>query len=103
VQCWQQRWHNEGNDAIVITAKMPAHQQWHFTIVTRTTTPAWWWQWRHCNKGNNVIAMAAKTPGLQRRLCIDNGNTIAMIATTPVDNSKDACTLMTATTPLLQG
>jgi hypothetical protein len=45
----------------------------------------------------------AKMPGLQRCLRINDGNTIAMRATTQLDNSKDACTLMTAMTPLLQG
>jgi hypothetical protein len=46
--------------------------------VTRATTPAWQWQCHHHDKQNNVIVTTAKTPGLQRRLCINNGNTIAM-------------------------
>jgi hypothetical protein len=54
------------------------------------------------NKGNNVIVMMAKTPFLGRRLHIDNGDTIAMMMTTPAwRQQKDACALMMAATPLL--
>jgi hypothetical protein len=58
---------NDGGNAIVLRATSPACRQQQF----------------HCNEGNNVIAMTAKTPGLQRCLCIDDSNTIAMRVTMP--------------------
>jgi hypothetical protein len=50
------------------------------TIVMGTTTPAWQQQQCHCNKGNNVIVMMLKMPGLQRRLGINDGDTVATSA-----------------------
>jgi hypothetical protein len=77
---WQRRLHiNDGDEAIMM----------------RVTTPAWQWQQCHCNKGNNVIATTAKTPGLQTPS--QRGQWCQLV------DSKDTCTLMMATTPLLKG
>jgi hypothetical protein len=57
----------------------------------------------HHDKGNNIIMMTAKMSGLQRRLHIDDGNTIATRATTPAQRQEDTFALMMATIPLLQG
>jgi hypothetical protein len=52
------------------------------------TTPAQQQQQHHHNESNKVIATIAKMPGLQRGLCIYDGNTIVTRAMTPAQQQQ---------------
>jgi hypothetical protein len=47
--------------------------------------------------------MMANMPGLQRHLCINNGNPIQQGQQRQLNDSKEACALMMVMTPLLRG
>jgi hypothetical protein len=68
MQSWQWCQHNEGNDAIMTTAKMPVH---------------WQWQWHHCVKGNNTSLKRAAKPLQQEQQQYCNNGKDAWTAKTP--------------------
>ncbi len=103
VQCWQWCQHNKGNNTIMTTAKMLCIDNGNTTIMTRVTTPAW-----QCN---DAITARATTLSQWQQRCLDCKDAcVSMTATSSqqgqphqLNNSKDACALMMATTILLQG
>ncbi len=106
---------SNGNDAIVmratiaiaIMAKKPAHGWWQCQLADKQWGQwHWWWRWCHCNEGNDASLTMATTQSWQGQQHHRRSR-----ATTPLlqerqhhlDNSKDACALTTAITPLLWG
>jgi hypothetical protein len=102
----QQHQCNEGKNAIVMMARMPAINDDENANATGAMTPAWGWQWCHCNKGNNVIMDQES-----QSHCYKGNNSSLTTTRMPVhpqwqwyhchegnnpnhNNGKDACTLM---------
>ncbi len=111
---WQERYRNEGDNAIVMTARTPAHQWWQRHHCNKGKMPARGRQQCHCNKGNNAIPDQG-----QWRNCYESNNASLTTARMPAhqqwgcchchdannrnsNDGKDACT-STAMAPLQQG
>jgi hypothetical protein len=94
---WRQQCHSDtGKDACTLTM---------------ATTSLWWGQQHQIDESNIAITTRATTLSWQLQRCLDCKDACALAMATPLrqgrqhqlDDSKDPCTLMMATTPFLQG
>jgi hypothetical protein len=115
VQLGQQHQGNKSNNALEMLAMAPVQQrqQCHCDNGNNPCTWAASWQgWQHqLDNGNNAIATRATMSLQQWQRFLDWKDACASTTATPsqwgqqrqLDNSKGTCTLMMATTSLLQG